>query len=129
MARSLPRLLLLLVIAFAMPIQGVAATMANVCMAGGHHGAGTHHEHGAASHEHPGSGALHPHAHHHDGEADGKSQGARCAPCVSCCAASAIASSPQVLVPEKAAYGIIAASPSSVEGVALARLDRPPLAL
>lgn len=116
MARKLLRLALLLAIAFAVPLQGFAVASAGVCMSLGHHQAGDVHGHGSEAE--PG----HP-------VDDTAARDVHCPPCVSCCAAAAIAPAaepalPQVVpaVPEVSVQQSIAAG---VPG----RLDRPPLAL
>jgi len=127
MLKTLPRLFVVLAIALAVPVQGVAAVSAGVCMDLGH-GAGTtpEHDHGTSGHAHDSDAA----AHHEDGAGnDGASHNAHCPPCVSCCAAAAIASFPAVFLPEQAAASVPAALPASFSGVLPERLDRPPLAL
>ena len=129
MLKSLPRLLVVLVIALTVPVQGVAAVSAGLCMALGDDGAGTAaaHDHGTLAHGHDSDAAA-----NHDGGA-GKDKSpqnnAHCPPCVSCCAAAAIASFPAIFLLEQSAASVPAALPASFSGVPPEKLDRPPLAL
>jgi hypothetical protein len=114
------RLLIALVMALTVPLQGLAATAAGVCMAMGHHEAGQAAAHAhAADHNHD-SGASSPHG-------DSGQQNTHCAPCVSCCAAASISAVPQVFDPAAPATEAIPASPASLPGILPDQLDRPPL--
>lgn len=120
MRTSLSHLLVVLVLALAVPIQAFAAISAGLCMDLGHHGAAAAYDHAGHSHAAP---------HHNDDGTGDKGSNAHCPPCVSCCAVTAIASFPAVFVPEQAASVVIGALPASFLGVPPHRLDRPPLAL
>jgi hypothetical protein len=118
-------LLIALAIALAVPIQGLAAVTAGLCVAMGHHEAGTSatHDH-AAHHAHPEDASV-AHA-----QSDGDtSSDAHCAPCVACCAAAAISASVQVFLPEPPAAAVLAPLPVSPSGFVPDKLDRPPLPL
>lgn len=117
MARSLLRLLIVALVALAVPLQGMAAVAAGQCMALGHH-------HDAS----PADG--HAHDDHADGHDDGGGKSSHCGPCAACCAGSASIAAAAIL--------LIVTAPSSAKqdlsqlpprGVQLDRLDRPPLAL
>jgi hypothetical protein len=130
MPSRLSRILIALALALAVPIQGAVAATAGLCMALGHHDAGT-----AASHDHATDhGARHAHgdesgAGHGHEVSDNSPSGAHCPPCVACCAAAAISSFPQIFIPESPTASVIAAPGLSFSGVQPERLDRPPLAL
>jgi hypothetical protein len=111
------RLLVALVLALAIPLQGAASVTAGICMATGHHDAGA-----PASHDHGGD-ADHSHQHNDDPDA------AHCAPCVACCAAASIAPAAQVFLPEDSPAAAVAAVPYLHPGFLPEKLDRPPLAL
>ena len=117
MPLSFIRLLIAFVLALAIPLQGAASVTAGVCMAVGHHDAGT-----PASHDH---GHDSDQSIPHDEDRDS----ARCAPCVACCAAASIAPAAQVFVPESSPAAAIAALPYLYFGFLPEKLDRPPLAL
>ena len=120
------RLIVVASLGFTVPIQGIAAVQAGLCHELEDHGAAPLHDHGAGGHAHD-AGTAH---HHHGGDGtDQSSQDAHCPPCVSCCAATAIASFPPVLDPQQPATALVAASPASFDGPPPGRLDRPPLAL
>jgi hypothetical protein len=114
---KLLRLVVAFALALAMPLQGLASVTAGVCMAVGHHDAGT-----PGSHDH-GDGPDHSTPH------DEGSDSAHCAPCVACCAAASIAPASQVFVPEVSPPAAIAAVPLLHPGSLPEELDRPPLAL
>lgn len=120
---QIKRFLLLLVIAFAVPVQGMAAVSSGICMTFGHHDAPGQ----AADHHHgPVAGAQADDSSGGDADHQG---GAHCGPCVACCGASSIASSSARVVPVLPG---LAVQPPYVEGVAGIlpdSLDRPPLAL
>lgn len=126
MLKSPSRLLIVLVLALTIPIQGIAAVGADLCMGLGHHGHGSAaHEHGSAGHGHDGPAPVH---HHDEGKGTDKSS-AHCPPCASCCATTAIASFPDVVIPDQPGYSVLAESVAFFAGAPLHRLDRPPLAL
>jgi hypothetical protein len=111
------RLLVALMLALAIPLQGAASVTAGICMATGHHDAGT-----PASHDHGEDGDHHP-APQDDGSDP------HCAPCVACCAAASIAPAAQVFLPEDSPAAAVAAVPYLHPGFLPEKLDRPPLAL
>src|SRR5712691_871034 len=130
MRSRLSRILVALALALAVPIQGMAAATAGLCMALGHHDAGV-----AASHDHATGAGAH-HAHGDDSGADRGHEvsdnspgGAHCPPCVACCAAAAISSFRGIFIPEPPTASVIAAPGLSFSGIPPERLDRPPLAL
>jgi len=114
------RLLVALALAFAIPMQGMASVTAGVCMAIGHHDAGT-----PASHDH-GHDADHSSDHSAPHEDDSTSH---CAPCVACCAAASIAPALQVFVPQESPPAAFPALPFLPAGFLPEKLDRPPLAV
>src|SRR5436190_9451231 len=109
------RLLVALALVLAVPVQGLAAATADLCMALGHHD--------AAVHTHDGDGGAHQH-HGHDSPATDK----HCAPCIACCAAAAIALSAPLVIADERADSVVAAGPRALVGIPLDTLDRPPLA-
>jgi len=120
MRKSLARLLIAFVLALTVPLQGIAAVSAGVCMALGHHG-----EAAPGAHHHADSAA-----HHHGGESGSERGGeAHCPPCVSCCAAAAIVAFSFTPPPDPARVCALDALLLSFSGVTPERLDRPPLAL
>jgi len=132
MPSRLSRFLIALTLAFAVPVQGMAAVSAGLCMALGHHDAGA-----AASHDHAtdhgahhahgnGSGPTHKHAHE---VPNNSADGAHCPPCVACCAVAAISPFAGIFIPEPPTASVIAAPEPSFSGIQPERLDRPPLAL
>lgn len=128
MLKVLFRAIAVALLALAVPVQGFAAASAGICMALGHHDGGSAHQHGSANdsigHGHGASVDSHE---DHGGSHD--SQASHCAPCVSCCAAAAIAPSPSTVLPERTVSPLAPAPLAFFYGVALQRLDRPPLAL
>ena len=118
---NIARLLVALVLALAIPLQGMASVTAGVCMAMGHHDAGM-----PASHDH-GHDADHSAPHDHD--TDGSDSSAHCAPCVACCAAASIAPAASLTLPEAAPAAALAALIPLHSGFLPEELDRPPLAL
>jgi len=130
MRKTLFRMLAVALVALAVPVQGFAAVSAGLCMALGHHGDGPGtHDHGSSGVAHKGEhGAVADH-HHDDGSGGDKGSHAHCPPCVSCCAAAAIASFPSAAISEVAADPLVPSPLVSSYGVAPDKLDRPPLAL
>lgn len=118
MSRKFSRLLLLLVIALTVPLQGFAAVSAGLCMASGHH----HSEHAAAGHDHD-MGSM---DHQHPAE-DTSANNSHCPPCVSCCAAVAIAPAAEPRLPSVAPAAPVPSKQYSIAGFLPERLDRPPL--
>jgi hypothetical protein len=115
MPKKLARFLLAVAVIIAVPIQGMAAVSAGLCMTFGHHDvAAPHDHHGAASHDH---------------DSDSASGNAHCGPCVACCASASISEPVSVsprTAPEAAVEAVSLLSPT---GNLPARLDRPPLVL
>lgn len=123
------RLLIAFALALTIPLQGLAAVTAGLCMGMGHHQADrSAPAHEAPAHDH---GADHSHADHpHDQQEDSSSDdGAHCAPCVACCAAAHIAPADHVYLPEFVPAAAIAVLPPGSAGFLPEQLDRPPLAL
>lgn len=123
MPRDLFRLLAVVILAISVPVQGMAAVTAGVCMAVGHHDDGAAHD--SHAHEHDGA-AAHEHGKSDDHQG---TAAAHCPPCVSCCAAAAMTSFPPLSLPERPAALAVATLPPLVSGVTLETFDRPPLAL
>ena len=126
----LPQLLIVMLLALTVPIQGFAAVAAGVCMALGHHEGGTPSEaasHDAHQHDH-GAGGAQTQGDHSSGDSKGTAD-SHCPPCVSCCAAAAITSFPPLALPERPAGLAVPTLPPLFSGVTLENLDRPPLAL
>lgn len=123
MPKTLARLLVAVAVIIAVPIQGMAAVSAGLCMTLGHHDVS-----GAAMPDH-----LDEHgastAANHEHEAGGASGNAHCGPCVACCASASI-SAPISISPRAAPQAAVEpASLLNPPGDLPARLDRPPLAL
>ncbi len=115
---SWTRILIAAAIALAVPLQGVAAASAGVCVALGHHQAPAMDEH-----------AGHDHGMDHGQEAADDADASHCAPCVACCAAAAISPSNLVVAASTAPFAVLALAPPRIAGAQLALLDRPPLIL
>jgi hypothetical protein len=116
--KSWARVLIAMAIALAVPLQGLAAVSAGLCMAFGHHEAPTLDDHGSHGH---GAG--------HAQDAADESDAAHCPPCVACCAAAVISPSNPLVVASTAPSAALALAPPQIAGAQLALLDRPPLAL
>lgn len=127
MSIKILRLLIAFSVALAIPLQGVAAVTAGVCMAIGHHDAGAPGSDDHGGHDHHGDHAG-P-AMDHSTPQDEGSDSAHCAPCVACCAAASIAPAAQLFVAELSPPAAIAAVPLLHPGFLPEELDRPPLAL
>lgn len=120
----LKRLLLLFLIALAVPVQGFAAVKSGICMTFGHHDA-------------PASAAIHDAAVTHDHGAPAQAQepdagesSAHCGPCVACCGAAAFIAPAAVLRAHLPTIFHVRAHPfAEPDSVSPAALDRPPLAL
>lgn len=117
------RLLLALVLAFAVPLQGFAAAAAGMCMQLGHHGAAD------AVHSHDADGDAGAHDHHGHDAGQAQDSAPHCAPCVACCAAAAISESVPLVIADERADAVNAAGPPAFLGIPPESLDRPPLAL
>lgn len=118
---NIARLVVALVLALTIPLQGMASVAAGLCMAMGHHDAGM-----PASHDH---GHDADHSAPHDHEPDGSDSPAHCAPCVACCAAASIAPATSLALPEPAPAAALAGLISLHPGFLPETLDRPPLVL
>jgi hypothetical protein len=118
MSLKLLRFLLLIAVALAVPLQGLAAVSAGLCMASGHH----HSEHAPAGHDHD-LGSM---DHEHPAE-DTSANDSHCPPCVSCCAAVAIAPAAEPRLPSVAPAAPVASKQYSIAGFLPEQLDRPPL--
>jgi hypothetical protein len=112
------RILVVSLLALAVPLQGMATVVAGQCMTIGHH------QDQADGHVHSdghGDGTAHE---EHDG---GKNS--HCGPCAACCASASIAGSaslPILATPANIKYGFSQLPP---RGVQPHGIDRPPLAL
>jgi hypothetical protein len=115
------RLLIVLLVALTVPLQGIAAVTAGVCMALGHHGAG---DAAPAEHGHA-DGATHE---QHGSQSD-DSGSAHCPPCVACCVAAVIAPAIAIFIPAPPVGSVLPAATAFVSGVTPDKLDRPPLSL
>lgn len=125
MPGKLLRWFILFAVTLAVPVQGIAAVGAGICMAMGHHVAAAA---GAADHDHPEPG---PHGHgasHEQGPAQPSGE-AHCPPCTSCCAAAVISPAVLLPMPEGPPLGAVASLHPFVPGALPAGLDRPPLPL
>jgi len=135
MSRTLARFLIGFLLALTIPLQGLAAATAGMCMALGHHGgeaapamdhdhAGAHHA-GGDAHAHGGGDQPSDHS-----SAPQESSGnAHCPPCSSCCAAAAIAPAVNVQLPHALPSEPFLAGQHSIAGFLPDELDRPPLPL
>ena len=114
-----------LLIAVVVPVQGVAAVVAGLCMANGHH------EPMSAANGEPHDHSSHsaPHEKAPGGEASEDGKSAHCGPCTACCASASIAGRAGIALPSlpSAAPYVFAQYPPP--SVLLDGLDRPPLAL
>lgn len=119
----LTRLLIAFALALTIPLQGLAAVTAGLCMAMGHHQA----DMSAPAHEAP----AHDHGadHTHEQQDSDSDDSAHCAPCVACCAAAHIAPADHVYLPEFSPAAAIAVLPPGSAGFLPEQLDRPPLVL
>jgi hypothetical protein len=130
--KSLARLMMVVLVALAVPLQGAAAVTAGQCMALSQQGDGGHdnHSHGQDGHHHSASS----HSHANDGgskavdDQDG-SGGAHCGPCTACCASASIAGSGALSILSAASNAPYLLSQFPPIGVQPDGVDRPPLAL
>jgi hypothetical protein len=120
MHRRLIRFLVVIAMALAIPVQGLAAVSAGVCMGLGHHQTAP----GPAGHDHgaDGDGADHSH------DPQDQPSDSHCAPCAACCAAAHIAPAMPLFIPDGTPAALIAAAPFLPPGSLPESLDRPPLA-
>jgi hypothetical protein len=134
------RLLAFLLLAFTVPVQGIAALMAGQCMALGHHqddaGHGGHGYAQRVTHGHAGTDSHDHAAHSHSDGGVGKSaedntegQGTHCGPCVACCASTSIAGPTTVAFLSSSSNAPYLLSQLPPLGIQPDGLDRPPLAL
>jgi hypothetical protein len=123
--KHLARLLLVFLVALAIPAQGALAVAAGQCMALEHHDAADG-GHGHASH------SMDPHSHSggsgtgHGGDDGGN---AHCGPCTACCASASIAGPDALAVSSTASHAPYVFWQLPPIGVAPGGVDRPPLAL
>ena len=118
---QIKRLLLLLLVAIAVPVQGAQAAADGICMTFGHHDAPGQ----LADHDHavPGSADA------ESGDTEADHGDAHCGPCVSCCGAASIASPvwpAPTIVP---VHAMPVHYVQQFAGLLSGGLDRPPLAL
>jgi hypothetical protein len=119
------RTLVVILLALMVPLQGMAAVVAGLCLVMGHHqdqgqnsGDGHTHAHDAHTDDHAG-----PSGKHDDGN------NSHCGPCAGCCASASIAGPaglPIPAAPANAKYVLFQLLP---RGFQPHGLDRPPLAL
>src|SRR5215467_2196712 len=113
------RSIVVLLLALAVPLQGVAVVTAGLCMAMGHHDSGHGLDnmpgHGGDGHDEDAAG--------HSKHSDADHSKPHCAPCVACCAATAIPSRASLFVPDRPAASLIAAASASFTGISPDHLD------
>ena len=122
--KTLSRLAFLLLLAIAVPVQGMAAVVAGQCMAFGHHDAAVSQDHDA--HTHDDGADVHDHAAQKDAD-DSKSS--HCGPCAACCASASMAppaAASIIAAPSHVQYLFAQLAPPAAEPH---RFDRPPLFL
>src|SRR5262245_53378239 len=129
--RRVLRLMVVVILACAVPLQGIASVAAGQCMALSHHDDGSNADH---SHSHDTGGELDLAAHGHSDDAasshsHGDEKGAHCGPCVACCASVSIVSTVALVWPVVAHAGIDEFSYVLLAGVRPDELYRPPLSL
>lgn len=125
--------LLAVAMALVIPLQGMAALAAGICMSAGHHqGAAADEGHAAHGHD------ADEHAvHSHDetvGEASAAEAGdagetAHCGPCAACCASASIAGAVAFMIAAPPTHPQYVFSQHPPLGFQPRALDRPPLAL
>ena len=126
------RILAIVLLAVALPLQGLAGVVSAQCMVLGHHA-----DAGLAGHTHvDGSEAgSHDHAGHSHGEEDAAEQSSdgtkpsHCGPCTACCASASIASAAALVISPSLSptlYVFLQLAPPAVEPDGV---DRPPLSL
>lgn len=129
MPKKLIRVLVAVLVALAVPLQGAAAVAAGQCMALGHHQDGGQDQ----PHAHDGSDdAAGAHEDAAETTAEGSQEGAKnphCGPCVACCASASIAGSPGPAILGAPANTKYVLSQSPPRGFNPHGIDRPPLAL
>jgi hypothetical protein len=132
------RLLTALLLALAIPVQGMAAVVAGQCMAFGHHsdagGEPAAHVHDApkdhdhATHSHS-EGDEHQPGHQVKSDDDGGAKSAHCGPCTACCASASIVGTAGLWILPFLVSTKYVFSPLLPPGIQPHGLDRPPLAL
>jgi hypothetical protein len=122
MPRAFFRFLAVVVLAFAIPVQGMAAVTAGQCMAVGHHEDAAGHE----NHAHDGAVGHDQDSHSH---ADESGTQAHCDPCAACCASASIAGRVCISILPSPSDTTYVFSQFSPLGVQPDGFDRPPLAL
>jgi hypothetical protein len=115
---KLLRVVLVVLIALAVPLQGALAVGTAQCLALEHHEAAGH-DHSHGDHDHDSSSQDHhgPASHSH------------CGPCVACCASASIASAPALPAIAPPPFGIDVLPNFPLIGDLPGGLFRPPLAL
>lgn len=118
--KHLARVLVFVMVALAVPLQGALAVAAVQCMTLAHH------EGAPAGHDHA--------AHSHAGDSDDSDVGnhgdsAHCGPCTACCASASIAGPEAFAIASAASTATYVFSQFPPLGVQPDGLDRPPLAL
>jgi hypothetical protein len=121
MPRRLFRVLVAVLLGVTVPVQGLTAVEAGLCMAMSEDG--QDHTHEGGSHDHGGAAPAHDHGQPPAGNQD--SGNAHCPPC----ATAAIAPTAKIALPDTPPVAAIAAPQSWISGVVPDDLDRPPLAL
>jgi hypothetical protein len=126
------RLLAMLLLAFTIPVQGLAAVTAGLCMTFGHHDDGAGKESHAHAHDATDAHSQTPHAHADKTvatDASGDSHSSHCGPCSACCASATIAGPPALSFLSSPSHVTYLFSQLPPPGVQPDGLDRPPLAL
>jgi hypothetical protein len=121
---------IMLILLLALPLQGVAAAAADLCMAMGHH------EAGAMAHDHAQDRDHHDHHDHgHDvsqhapSSSDEGQDGVHCPPCAACCVAAHMAAASSIAVTALPTPEPLSAADFSRAQTLPGELDRPPLSL
>jgi hypothetical protein len=142
--KTVARLLLLLVVAFTVPVQGTLAVTMGQCRALEHHGdasgghdASVHEAVKASGHEHDSSSQEHDHTGESGAQGepglansdDSAPSAGHCGPCSGCCASPAISGPAQPQLARVAASLPQPQADSRRISAGPSRLDRPPLAL
>lgn len=131
MLQRVLRLLAVLAVSLAVPIQGLGAVTSGQCMSLGHHEAGLaggghgHGEHAAGDHAHE----SHSHAEGEAAKQNGDTKSSHCGPCAACCASASIAGPTPSFGMSAPSSGTYVFSQFPAPSVPLDALDRPPLAL
>jgi hypothetical protein len=133
MPRAFFRLVAVMLLAMAVPVQAMAAVTAGQCKALAHH------QDGGAGHEEYAQGQVdadgHDHAAHSHSDQGGTNQGhengksTHCGPCTGCCASASIAGPVRVSIPSSPFTATYLFSQFAPLGFQPDGLERPPLAL